>query len=161
VLTCIPRSIWTWNFDVVGASAGPASIAFNFFTEQGTISLGDSTYEIEKQGMMSGHWTLENSGQVVASAQKSSPFLRAFELSAGDAQFLVKAQSPFVRTFEIMFGGCVIGTIRPIYFFARKTELQCEERVPELVQLFSFWLAALTWRRAAKNSNTPTVGVSS
>jgi hypothetical protein len=77
---------------------------------------------------------------------------RSFDVRAGGVQLTVKAQSSFTRSFEILSDDSVVGTIRPVHPFTRRASIECGPSVPELVQLFSFWLAALTWRRAAQNN---------
>jgi hypothetical protein len=47
----------------------------------------------------------------------------------------------------------VRGSIRPIHLFTRRAVIECSDDVPELVQLFCFWLIALMWRRAQKNNS--------
>ena len=62
MLTCIPQSLCTQNFRVLGASTGSAALTFNFFTEQGSISLGQTEFTVGKHG----HWTFERDGQTAA-----------------------------------------------------------------------------------------------
>lgn len=158
MLTCLPQSLCSWNFRVDGTSAGSAALTFNFFTEQGAISLGADTFTVRKHGPLSGHWTLEHGAGVVAEARKPSAFLRAFDLRVRDLQFTLKAQSPFGRAYDMLIGHQVLGTIRPAHAFTRRAFIECRSDIPELAQLFSFWLAALTWRRAANNSNSAAHG---
>lgn len=153
MLTCLPQSLCNWNFHVRGTSLGLAELYFNFFTEQGDLRLGDTYYQIHKHGWASGHWTLESNGEIFADAQKSNPFYRSFEVIAAGQRLTVKAESPLTRCFEIMESGSLLGTIRPMHPFTRRAVIDCAMVVPELTQLFCFWLAVLTWRRAAKNNN--------
>jgi hypothetical protein len=152
MLTCIPQSLCSWDFRVFGASAGEAGLAFNFFSEQGSISVGGRELAIRKHGPMSGHWTLELGGTVCAEARKPSAMFRSFEVRSGDAQWTVKARSAFARDYEILSGESVVGTIRPAHPFTRRSFIECSSSVPEFAQLFSFWLVAITWRRAANNN---------
>lgn len=153
MLVCLPQSICSWDFRVSGTSSGPASLTFNFFTEQSTISLGGSEFTVSKHDPMSGHWTLEQDGRVEAGARKPSAMFRSFEVSAGDQLLTVKARSAFARSFEIISGDRTVGSICPAHAFTRRATIDCTPEVSEIAQLFSFWLAVLTWRRAAKSSN--------
>lgn len=153
MLTCIPQSLCTWDFRVLGASAGPAELTFNFFTEQGSMSLGRDQFAIRKHGPLSGHWTLERRGKTVVDARKPSAMFRSFELSAPEIQLTVKAQFALTRGYDILSSDRLIGTIRPAHAFTRRAFIECSSEVPEVVQLFAFWLAVITWRRAAKNRN--------
>jgi len=47
MLTCTPDSFLNWNFTVIGAAAGPASIRFNFLSEQGIIEIGGIKYTVK------------------------------------------------------------------------------------------------------------------
>ena len=139
---------------MLGSAAGPAELAFNFFTEQGGMTLGGMEFTIRKHGWLSGHWSLDMSGRARAEARKTNPFLRRFEISAQETQFVLQAQSSFTRSYNLLTGEAVAGTIRPEHLFTRRATVDCNDAVPELVQLFAFWLAALTWKRAANNNTS-------
>jgi len=152
MLTCLPQSPCSWDFRIPDASAGPALVAFNFFTEQGAITLGGAEFAVRKHGPLSGHWTLEQEGQSVADARKPNPLFRSFELVADGMQLKVCAASPFTRSYEILSDGSPLGAIRPAHPFTRRAFIECAPEVPELVQLFSLWLVVLTWRRQARDN---------
>ena len=152
MLTCVPQSLCTWNFRVLGTSAGSAAVTFNFFTEQGTVSLGAAEFAVRKHGPLSGYWTLEHEGRTLADANKPNAMFRCFELRALDLHFTVQAQSALTRCYDILSDGQFRGTIRPVHPFTRRAYIECDSEVPELAQLFSFWLAVVTWRRAASDS---------
>ena len=154
MLTCIPESFFNWNFSVPDTSEGEARLTFNFFTEQGTITLGGEEYAVVKHGPFSGHWTLERGGEVFADVQKSNPIFRSFELDANDSRLSFKALSPFTRKFGIFSRDQQIGIIEPGHIFTRRSTIDCSPEVPELIQLTIFWLAALTWRRQARDSSS-------
>ncbi len=104
-----------------------------------------------KHGPASGRWTLEQAGQICAEALKPSALVRSFDLRVGEAQFTVQAQSLFSRTFDILFGEQTVGVIRTVHVFTRRAVIECSLEIPEAVQLFAFWLAALTWKRSSKS----------
>jgi hypothetical protein len=153
MLTCIPKSLCSWDFRVSGASSGPAALAFNFFTEQGSISLGGIELRVRKHGLLSGHWTLERDGATCADAHKPNAMFRSFEVRSGPVGLTVKAHSAVTRSYDILTDGSVVGTIRPAHPFTRRAFIECSSSVPEVAQLFSFWLAVVTWRRAANNNS--------
>lgn len=156
MLTCIPQSLCSWDFRVIGASTGPAALTFNFFNEQGSISISGTEYAVRKHGPLSGHWTLERNAHTYADAQKPSAMFRSFEVQSGAVQLTVKAQSVLGRCYDILTDSQVVGTIRPAHPFTRRAFIECSSSVPELEQLFSFWLAVVTWRRAANSSSAGT-----
>lgn len=153
MLTCIPQSLFSWDFRVAGASSGPAALTFDFLTEQGSVSLGGVEFSVRKHGLLSGHWTLERDGVPCADAQKPNAIFRSFEVRSGATLLTLNAHSAFTRCYDMIANGSVVGTIRPVHPFTRRASIECSPSVPELVQLFSFWLAVLTWRRAARNSS--------
>ena len=155
-MTCIPQSLCTWNFRVLEATAGPAALTFNFLSEQGSIFLGPAEFAVRKHGPLSGHWTLERDGRTDAEARKPSALFRSFEVKAESVSLIVKAQSALTRSFDILAGGRVAGTIRPAHPFTRRAFIECAPEIPELAQLFSFWLVVITWRRAANNNSVST-----
>ena len=156
MLTCLPQSPCSWNFRILGASSGPAALDFNFFTEQGGITLGAAKFVVRKHGPFSGHWTLEREGQSIAEARKPNAFFRRFEVAAIEIPLTIQASSPFTRGFDILSGDRPLGAIRPAHPFTRRAFIECASEVPELAQLFSFWLVVLTWRRRARNSSAST-----
>jgi hypothetical protein len=133
-------------------------VAFNFFTEQGSITLGGDEFAIRKHGPLSGHWTLEQAGRSVADARKPNALFRSFDLEADGLQITVCASTPFTRNFDILSGRQRIGTISPAHMFTRRAAIDCAPEVPEVIQLFSFWLVALTWRRQARDHAAASAG---
>ena len=152
MMTCIPDSIFTWGFQVKGAAEGPAALSFNFFTEQGAIRYGATEYAVQKHGWLSGEWTLENSGGVCARARKPNPLTRKFQIDEEGRTFLLKARI-MGRSFDILQNESVIGSIQPAHIFTRRSTIDCGPEMSEPGQLFCFWLAALTWRRQARENN--------
>lgn len=150
VIECLPNSLCSWDYTMRGLSTGHAAIAYDWLTEQGVIASGNMEYDIRKHGFFSGQWTLEQSEHVIADAQKPSALTRTYEVSSGDLHFTLRAQSPFHRAFEIMSGNQLLGRILPAHAFTRRAVIDCSPTVPEPIQLFSFWLVALSWRRSAR-----------
>lgn len=149
----LPRSLCSWDFTAHGLSSGPAVIAYEWITEQGMIVVGKSCYDVKKHGLFSGHWTLELVGRVIAQAQKPSALFRSFEVSSDEVCFTLAAQSPFQRAFEIVSEDRVVGSIVPAHAFTRRAVMECSDAISEHVQLFAFWLAALTWKRSANHNS--------
>lgn len=154
MLTCLPQSFCTWNYRVPNTSLGTAKLNFNFFSEQGGIHFDVQNYDVRKHGIASGLWTLETNGRVLADGKKTSLLFRTFEIVAGDRRLALKPQSAFTRCFDILESGRVQGTIRPKHPFTRRAVISCSSDVPEIVQLFCFWLVVVIWRRERNNFNT-------
>jgi len=152
MLTCVPQSIFGWNFLVTGTVGRPAVVALEVFGEQGTIFCGGIQYHIRKHGWLSGHWTMEQGDTVYAEAMKESALYRAFEVNDSTALFELKARNPFRRGYQIAIAGQQVGTIEPSGPFTRQTIVDCDPQIPEPTQLFCFWLVTLTWRRGARSN---------
>jgi hypothetical protein len=146
MFTCVPTSILSWQFRIIGLR-GDADVGFNFWSEEGVIRLESEEYRIFKPGFLIGCWMLQRGGRTISEARKPSAFLRRFELKTADGEFLVKARSPIGRSFDIFAQDRHIGEIRPEHAFTRRATIDCSDEISPLDQLFSFWLAALTWRR--------------
>jgi hypothetical protein len=154
MLTCLPMSWCSGDYRISGAVAGPGTAAFNWGSEQGEVSLGSETCTVCKQGLMSGIWTLDLGGRVIARAQKPSAMFRQFEIVCEGRSFDLRAASVFTRDFVLSENGRQCGAIQAMHAFTRRATVQCRENVPEWVQLFAFWLVALMWRRAANSSSS-------
>lgn len=153
MLICVPRSICSWNFLVHDDAGGTAALDFAFFTEQGAIDYEGTAYTVTKHGYMSGRWSLLHDSQPVATAHKPSALFRHFVVSVGETLLVLEAHSVFSRGYDILSGPKPVGSIRPVHPFTRRAFVECLPSVPVLAQLFCFWLAVLTWRRAAHSSN--------
>jgi hypothetical protein len=152
MLKCVPQSVFSWNYVVAGATGGPAAVGLEVFGEQGSIYCQGTQYRICKHGWLSGHWTMESAGGAYAEAMKESALYRAFEVQDATALFELQAKNPFTRNYQVAIAGNFVGRIAPEGPFTRRTIIDCAAEVPEATQLFCFWLAALTWRRAARSS---------
>ncbi len=152
MISCTPKSLFSGNFVASGLASGSATVEFDWLTEQGRIGGAFSGYEIRKHGAFSGRWTLERAGAVVAEAHKGSAMFRNFVVTGEDVEFTLRPESAFTRAFQIIVDRQVRGCIRPAHAFTRRASIECSARIPEPIQLFAFWLVALTWRRGARNN---------
>jgi hypothetical protein len=153
MLTCTPVSLFSWNYTVKHPTQSQASVEFDWFTEQGRIRGTLGTFEVRKHGLLSGRWTLERNGQVMCEATKPS-LSRVFEIRQENLRITLQAAHPFTRTFHLLEQGQPIGTITPLHPFSRRATVHCTRQIPETVQLFCFWLTAMSWRRRYYNNNS-------
>ncbi len=115
MLLCIQKAVWLWDFQIPNAVGGPAEAAYVPFGQNGSVSLGDSKFEVKWHGFFSQHWTLERDGRIVADGQFS---LGAFSVtSPDDVQVTIKRTSLLRVRFDILTGGKVLGTIRRTRLF--------------------------------------------
>lgn len=154
MIRCRPKSMCSWNFFLDG-EGHHASLDFNWFGEQGAITADGIPFDVRKHGAFSGHWTLERDGEAIVSAQKASPFTRTFELESDHDTLTVRAESAFGRSFRVERSGDVVATIRPDHAFTRRATIETPELHGDFPTVcFAFWLAVLTWRRAASSNSS-------
>jgi len=152
MIRCTPRSLCSWDYDLNG-EGHQAVVEFNWGSEQGMIRAGGKHFDVCKQGVMSGHWTLEHSGVRVASGIKTSVFTRGFEIESPMGSLELLAQSAFSRSFALERAGRTIAVIEPAHAFTKRATIETAERDCDFPTLaFAFWLTAINWRRAASNN---------
>jgi hypothetical protein len=158
MIRCKPKGMCSWDF-FVDDESHHASLEFNWLGEQGTITVDGRSFEVRKHGMLSGHWTLDYGPESIASAQKTSPFFRTFEIQNAHDSLVLRAESPFGRSFHIERCQEVIATIRPDHAFTRRSTIETLRQKWDFPTLcFAFWLVVLTWRRAASSSSEAAAG---
>lgn len=150
MIQCTPHSIFSAGFTLSG-SIPDAVVDFSWFTESGTISFPEQSFEIKKDGMFSGRWLLGQNGRTVMVAEKTSAFRRAVEIKYQDNIFYLRAQSAFGRSMNLTGPG-TMATIEPAHPFTRRSTISGSLPGPA-VTAFAFWLTALLWKRAANNNN--------
>ncbi|MCB1224969.1 MAG: hypothetical protein KDK99_04085 [Verrucomicrobiales bacterium] len=153
MIECQPKSLCSWDFTANGLSSGPAAVEYDWLIEQGRIITGHMAYDVRKHGVFSGQWTLERAGEVVADARKTSAMFRSFEIAGAGVGFTVRAVSAMTRVFEITMSDQVVGRVSPVHAFTRRATIFCSDAIPQHLQLFAFWLAVITWRRAGSNNS--------
>lgn len=151
-LLCLPEACCSSDFRVMDGNEEYARLRFNFYTEQGGITLPDASYRIGSLGQSSGRWVLERDGETLAKACKPSVMFRSMDIDTDSAPVQVEPRSVITRSFNLITGGRIAGTIKPVHVFTRTTWIECDDTVRPIVCLFAFWLVALSWRRSSKAS---------
>jgi len=150
---CQPQGICSWNYEL-RAERWQGTAEFNWLREEGELVIDGKRYDICKHGMMSGRWTLETPGMVLCEAIKENAFSRTVQIKTGETQSTLHAASMFGRSMVLEHPAGHL-TLSPVHAFTRRAIIEGDEAGAELVG-FTFWLTALTWRRAAQNSNSAT-----
>lgn len=144
----LPKSLCSSDYSVVGLPSGNAVVEYDKLSEQGGISSNGVEFLVRKHGPLSGRWTLEQAGNIVAEAHKASAMFRHIEMSGQDMHPVsVRAESTFTRVFDIIIRQEVVGHVRPVHAFTRRAIMECQPVIPPHIQLFVFWLVALLWNR--------------
>nr|WP_143548167.1 hypothetical protein [Rhodopirellula sp. SM50] len=151
IIQCLPQGICSWNYSLMGDVLN-GQTALRSSSEQGSIVVDGVVFAVKKQGVFSGHWTLEHEGTEVASAQKPSVFWQNFDIDAPGGPLLLAPDTPFTRCYTLRRGEESIATMRPNHPLTRRGKIEIltsECDAPTVV--FSFWLVALIWRRLAQS----------
>jgi hypothetical protein len=149
MIQCTPRGICSWDF-ILDGDGHRASVEFDWIGESGQLVIDGHHHTISKQGMFSGKWTFDSPVSHLFTAQKNNPFTRTFEISGPSGSAILSASSAFGRTMTIAGDG-IDCTISPAHPFTRRASIEGHYDDFRLIA-FAFWLATLTWRRAARNN---------
>jgi hypothetical protein len=152
MMYAIPKSIFSWGFEVFDDDRLLAIIDTSWLVEGGSLDYDGITYQQQKDGFLSGGFKLLEDGAVIATAQKA-PMMRYFDIDYANQHYILKAASIFTRKFIIQQNENTIGQICPKHGFTRKCTIDMPPEIPVPVQLFKFWLVALMWRRRSRNNN--------
>jgi hypothetical protein len=141
--------LFTREFSIEAEGQKIALLDSSRWRVAGAISMGRQTYQLYREGLMSGAFLLEYEGQVVARAIKPSAFRSQFDLEFHGRRYSLIRASVFGRGFAVFQGEVVVGSIRPAGMFIRRTiiELPPDWSIP--FQVFVFWLVLLVWNRAS------------
>lgn len=148
----IPKNVFSWNFSIWQGDRRIGELDFAWLRERGRLQIADTVFQLNRQGLWSGDFTLEHDGAVLARANKPNPFRRYFDLEFEGRAFVLKAFAPITRSFGLYQGDTPIGTIQPDYWLLWKTTIDLPDEIPVPVQLFAFWLVVLMWRRQSKQA---------
>lgn len=124
-----------------------ASLAISRWRESGEISIGDQSYRLYREGLLSGAFVLESSGQIIARAVKPSAFRSQFDLELDAHRYSLQRTSLFGKSFSVVQGETVVGSVRRAGLFTRRTlvDLPSDWSIP--IQVFAFWLVLVIWNR--------------
>ncbi|BDS08701.1 hypothetical protein NT6N_37410 [Oceaniferula spumae] len=151
IMTCKPKSIFSSD-SLLEGGGHRAELMFNWFGEQGSVSLDGKYYRVNKLGLFQGRWTLTDQSGVRVSAEKLSPFSRAFIIQSSGETYRLEAQSIFSRAMSL-HGGRANLTIAPNHMLTRKTTLSGS--FPDIeTTCLAMWLTLLMWRRSSNNSSS-------
>jgi hypothetical protein len=151
MLKCRPESLWNWDFQISGSSAGIASTKLDRWKEDGAIEYAGRPYSITKRkGVGLGRWILMANSVIYAEAQVLSIGISKIEITTPGLSLLAKAY-PFNRTYDFFISKEKVGTIEPAHLLTRYSTIDFKEGVPELTQIFCFWVAAIKWYYASQD----------
>lgn len=151
MLSAAPSHWYSWDFTVYQGDRAVAVIDSATLREAGTLEIEGEQYELGREGLMSGRFTLHKGGWLVAAAEKPSALFRQFEVTHQSRTYTLRAPSAVRRTFVLEQEGRILGTIAPEGLISRRMRIDLPDALPLPVQTFLAWLVILMWRRAARN----------
>ena len=151
VLTLAPRNWFTWNFSVLDGERPLAEVYLSSWRERGTLKVEGTDYSVYRESLF-GDFLLEQSGSVIARAEKPSLFYRSFIIRYKEKSYTLQARSAFRRAFVLLDGGRDIGSIVPENAFTRNSVVTLPDQWPLPIKSFAIWLTIVHWRRDANAS---------
>jgi hypothetical protein len=152
MLTARPRSLFSWDYEVLDGDRLLATLSLGWFREAGEVVIAGRPCRMGREGLVSGLFFLEQDGQPLATAEKPSAFLRRFEVAVGGDAYTLRSVSPIARRFVLEQGGVEVGSLRSAAFFTRKMVVDLPETIPLPARLFLVWLVMVLWKRAAQSN---------
>lgn len=153
-LTLRPKAFWSWDFDILDGDRVVAVLDRHWLREMAAFDVEGQRWQVRRTSVMRGTFALELDGRVVAEAQKTSSFRRAFAVTVGPERFELRAVSIFRREFQLFRGGIAIGSIRPTSPFRRHAIAQLPSSLPLPLRLFLVFLVLVIWKRQSDSAAT-------
>jgi hypothetical protein len=152
MLRAIPKSIFSWDFDVFEDERNVAFLDLAIIKESGQILVDDDEGKIYREGLVSGAYILEIDEGALAIAEKPSAMFRIFQIQSLDRHFTLKPAGLLSQNFILLEGEQRVGTIEKDSWFSRKCTVDVPDDLPLLVQVFFLYLVVLMWRRQSSSS---------
>ncbi len=76
----VPLGWFSWDFSVLQNGSPIAEIDISSWREKGVLAVGGSSYNVYREGLMSGAFVLESNGAQLARAEKPSALRRSFTI---------------------------------------------------------------------------------
>jgi hypothetical protein len=150
MLQAIPKRWFSWDFTVLQGSTRLADIDMSLWREKGALTVQGKTYQVYREGLVSGAFVLESPESVVARATKPSAFRRAFLIEHAGKQYTLRAKSAFRRGFVLLADDREIGSLSPQELCTRRAAIVLPEDLSLPVKVFIIWLAVILWKREAE-----------
>ena len=147
MLHIVPTNWYSWNFSVTDESRAVARVTLSHWCEKGALAIGDRTFRVYREGMMSGPFVLEHAGSMLAQAEKPSFFRREFVIRHAGREYTLRRESTFRRAFVFLDGSRQVGFVAPKNAFTRKAAASLPHDLPLPVRMFIVWLTMISWRR--------------
>lgn len=154
-MRAIPRSIFSWDFDVVENGRTLCVIDQGFWGERASFQMEGRTYTLGRESGWGDFWVREGGaeGRIIVRATKTSVFRRRFDVVIDGVEFVLEPYSWFGWHYNLVGGGKAVGSIRRASFFRRGLVVDLPEQLPVAARVFLLWLVLMMTRRAQRNSS--------
>jgi hypothetical protein len=158
MLQATPRGWFSWNFVVSEGGKEIADIRLAMLREAGELVVQDNTYRVNREGIMSGAFLLQDGVRELARAEKPSAFHRSFEVSHDGRRYTLGAESAFRRKFVLRENSQAVGSVYPANAFTRKCVVDLPTGIALPVRVFMVWLVIILWKRDSDSAATVAAG---
>lgn len=124
-----------------------AELTLGRWKPRAELTVGETTYELYREGGRRGEFRLARHGSILARAEKPSVFVRAYELRYGASTYSLRRPSILKRRFVLSRGEQDLGAIEPELWHSRRARLALSEDWPLEIQVFAFWLVQVSWQQ--------------
>jgi len=154
MLEAEPKNFHSWDYAIRQGDGKVADLDLALFREKAGFELGQARYEIRRDSVLGGTFSLRCGEKTIAAAKKESVFTRSFAVSFEGRELRLAAPSLFFRKMGLFEHGAPMGSISPKRWFSNAAVIDLGNELPLPVQLFLFCLVVFLWRRAASESSS-------
>ena len=158
MLQATPRGWFSWNFLISEGENEVADIRLAMLREAGELVVLDKTYRVNREGIMSGAFVLQEGQMELARAEKPSAFQRSFLVSYDGRSYSLGAESAFRRRFVLKENDGRVGSIYPLNAFTRKCAVDLPSDILLPVRVFMVWLVIILWKRDSDSAAVVATG---
>ncbi len=119
MLRAEPVRLFSWDYKALRGDLCFASLDVSWFRERGELTIDHDVYDVGRERLFSGAFTLSLGGETLASARKPSAFERRFKTDHDGHAYVLESPSTFVRKMVLRTrpakrsAPCVLCTSRP------------------------------------------------
>jgi hypothetical protein len=142
--TVVPKTIWSYSFDVQeGGQVVAHGADLSWWRDKGELSIQGNTYAARKRR---GAYVLESGADIVASASRPRWWRRELAIEHASHVYTLRPKSAWRREFQLFDGNTRVGSIAQQGFFTRKAAVDLPKTLPLVLQVFVMWLVVTLWK---------------
>jgi len=154
-VNCLPQGVCSKNYRFPMPSGEIATLTYTRLFSQGTIACGETEYAVRKRKLFIDEWSFEREDVVVARGRALNSLVHIMFLEVGVHAFTIKPAPRFLFSghHEVDMDGEAVGKIKFEHAYTLRAHMEWTPEISEHIQLFTFWLAVLSWRRQLRSYN--------